>query len=173
MRLPRLLLLVMPFMLFLSGTGLGEGKDAGRPKGMSQTVTDKVSGTCRTIAAILAVYPALEVRKSKEPVRELQGIPERPGCRIIASGPASGIVGEIDPAESVRGHFRGKGWKEEISYSADGPGTTSFAFRNDGILCRVSGGAHSWIEDGKPFTAERYELEAECVSEPGGTAPVR
>jgi hypothetical protein len=38
-------------------------------------------------------------------------------------------------------------------------------------LCRVSGGAHSWIEDGKTFTSERYELEAGCVSDPDGTAP--
>ncbi|MFZ2224917.1 MAG: hypothetical protein WAV26_09570 [Candidatus Deferrimicrobium sp.] len=57
---------------------------------------------------------------------------------------------------------------EEIRYAADGPGTTSFAFRKDGMLRRVSGGAHSWIEGGKHFTSERYELEADCVSLDGG-----
>jgi hypothetical protein len=164
MSLQRLLLLLIPFMFFLHGTGLCEGMDTGHPSGMNQPIPDKVLGTCQTIAAILSVYPTLEVRKSEEPIRDLQGITERPGCRIIAFGPTWGIAGEIDPAEALRGHFQGTGWMEEIRYAADGPGTTSFAFLKNRMLCRVSGGAHSWIEDGKPFTSERYELEAWCAS---------
>ena len=165
MKLPRLLLLVIPLMFCLPGAGLRGEEDAGNPTGRGRPIPEMVLGTCRTIAAILSVYPALEVRKSEETIRDLQGIPERPGCRVIASGPASGIAGEIDPAEAVKVHFQGTGWMQEIRYAADGPGTTSFAFRKHGMLCRVSGGAHSWIEDGKPFTSERYELEAGCVSD--------
>ena len=168
MRLPRLLLLVIALMFFLPGAGLCGEKDAGNPNGRGRPIPDKVLGTCRTIAAILSVYPTFEVGKSEETIRDLQGIPERPGCRIIAFGPTWGIAGEIDPAEAVKGHFQGTGWMEEILYAADGPGTTSFAFRKDGMLCRVSGGAHSWIEGGKHFTSERYELEAGCVSLDGG-----
>ena len=171
MRLLRLLLLVIPFMFFLPSAGICGRTDAGNPNGMGRPVLDKVLGTCQTIAAILSVYPTLEVRKSEEPIRDLQGIPERPGCRIIAFGPTWGIAGEIDPAEAVRGHFQGTDWMEEISYAADGPGTTSFAFRKNRMLCRVSGGAHSWIEDGKHFTSEKYELEAGCVPDPDGMAP--
>jgi hypothetical protein len=158
-------------MFILPGAGLCGGRDAGNPTGMSQPIPDKVSGTCRTIAAILAVYPALEVRKSEEPVRDVQGIPERHGCRIIAFGPTSGIAGETDPAEAVKRLLQGTGWTEEIRYAADGPGTTSFAFRKCGMLCWVSGGAHSWIEDGKPFSSDKYELEAGCGPEPDGNAP--
>ena len=33
--------------------------------------------------------------------------------------------------------------------------------------CLTSGGAHSWIEGGETFTAERYELTVECATEPG------
>lgn len=166
MRLLRLLLPVIPLLFFLPGTGLCEGKDAVRPEGKSRPIPDKVSGTCRTIAAILAVYPSLEVRKSEGPVLDLQGGTVRPGCRILASGPASGISGETDPAEAVRDMFQGSGWKEETRDSADGPGTTSFAFRNYGMSCRVKGGAHSWMEDGKLFSSEKYELEAGCVPDP-------
>lgn len=171
MKLRRLLLPVISLMFFLPGAGICGRNDAGNPNGMSQTIPDKVLGTCQTIAAILSVYPTLEVRKSEEPIRDLQANPERPGCRIIAFGPTWGIAGEIDPAEAVRGHLEGTGWMEEIRYAADGPGTTSFAFRKNRMLCRVSGGAHTWIEDGKPFTSERYELEAGCVSDPDGMAP--
>jgi hypothetical protein len=171
MRLQRLLLLVIPFMFFLPGAGLCEGKDAVHPNGKNQPIPNKVMGTCKTIAAILVVYPALEVRKSEGQGWDLPGISERPGCRIMAFGPTSGIAGEIDPAEALRGQFQGDGWREDIRYAADGPGTTSFAFRKNGILCMVSGGAHSWIEDGKAFTSERYELESGCVSDPDGAAP--
>jgi hypothetical protein len=138
---------------------------------MNQPIPDKVKGSCETIAAILAGYPTLEIRKSEVPVRDLQGISERPGCRINAFGPTSGIAGKIDPIEAVRGLFQGVGGTEDIRYAADGPGTTSFAFRKNRILCMVSGGAHSWIEDGEIFTSEWYELEARCVSDPDGTAP--
>jgi hypothetical protein len=169
MRLQRLPLLLIPFMFFLPGAGLGEGKDAGHPNGMKQPIPNLARGTCEKIAAILAKYPTLEVRKSEGPVRDLQGIAERPGCRILAFGPTSGIAGEIDPAEAVRGRFQGDGWMEDIRYSADGPGTTSFVFRQDGISCGASGGAHSWIEDGKFFTSERYQLEAWCSSNLDGT----
>ncbi len=171
MKLLRLLLLIIPFMFFLPSAGICGSMDAGNPNGMGQPIPDNVLGTCRTIAAILSVYPTLEVRKSEEPIRDLPANPERPGCRIIAFGPAWGIAGEIDPAEALRSHLQGTGWMEDIRYAADGPGTTSFAFRKDRMLCRVSGGAHSWIEDGKPFTSDRYQLEAACVSDPDGMAP--
>jgi len=101
MRLPRLLLLVIPLMFCLPGAGLCGKEDAGNPTGRGRPIPEMVLGTCRTIAAILSVYPALEVRKSEETIRDLQGIPERPGCRVIASGPTSGIAGEIDPAEEA------------------------------------------------------------------------
>lgn len=168
MRLHHFPLLAITFMVFLPGTGMCGGKDAGHPNGMDRSIPEKVKGTCATIAAILSVYPTLEVGKSEGPDRDYQGIPERRGCRMIAFGPASGLAGEIDPAEAVRGWLRGDGWTEDMRYAADGPGTTSFAFRKYGILCRVSGGVHSWIEGGKTFTSERYNLEAGCVPDPGG-----
>lgn len=163
MRSLRLFPLVMSFMFLLPRAGLCEGKDAGNLNGMRQPKPDMVSGTCRTIAAILSVYPALEVRKSEGPVRVVSGIAERPGCRVVSFGPVSGIAGETDPAEAVKGWLQGGGWVEDIRYAADGPGTTSFTFRKNGISCGVTGGAHSWIEDGKNLTSERYELEAGCV----------
>lgn len=65
MRLLRLLLLVIPSMFFLPSAGICGRTDAGNPNGMTRPVPDKVLGTCQTIAAILSVYPTLEVRKSE------------------------------------------------------------------------------------------------------------
>jgi len=158
---------------FLPGTGLCVGTEAGSPKGMNRAMADQVMKTCRTVAAIVSVYPAFEVRRSEEPAPALHAGAWHPGCRVVASGPTVAIVAEIDPAEAVRGQFRIDGWKEDIRQTADGPGTASFAFRKHGILCRVSGGAHSWIEGGKTVTSGTYNLVAGCVSGPEGATPGR
>jgi hypothetical protein len=123
-------------------------------------------GACRTIAAILSVYPPLDVRKSEGPVGSLPDGTERPGCRVHASGPAARISGEVDPADALRNYFSGSGWKEDDRFAADGPGITSFAFRKEGVFCRAAGGAHSWVEGGRAFTSEKYEITVECASLP-------
>jgi len=154
----RPLVLALPILLFLSGTG-----------------SVQEMAPCRTIAAILSVYPVLDVKMSQGAVRNLRDGTERPGCRVHASGPTSGIAGEVRPEEAVRDLLGQSGWVEDPLYGADGPGTASFAFRTDDVLCTASGGAHSWIENGKIVTADRYEIEAGCVAEPdpSGTGPGR
>jgi len=154
MRKRRLLPMAVAFLLLFPGPGLCEG-----------------NGSCKTIAAILSVYPALEVRKSEGPVRSLRDATEHPGCSVHASGPTALILGDVDPAEALRRYFSGSGWEEDLRLAADGPGTTSFAFRKEGVFCRTSGGAHSWIEGGETFTSERYELTVECAPEPEKVFP--
>jgi hypothetical protein len=146
------LVLALPFLIGLSGAGLCQ-------------VPDTAEGSCRVIAAILVVYPALSVRLSEGPVRNPLDGSVRTGCRVHASGPASGMAGEVPPEEPIRFLLGESGWKEDARYSADGPGTTSFALRRHGILCRFSGGAHSRIEDGKILSSETYEFEAECADD--------
>ncbi len=173
MRVQRLLLPVILFLVCLPGTGLCEGNDAALPNGNDPPIPETAMATCQSIAAILAAYPALEVRTSEEVVQDLRDRSEGFGCRVLSSGPTSGIDGEVEPADAARGLLQGEGWKEDLHYAADSPGTTSFAFRKQRILCMASGGAHSWIEDGKIFTSERYEFDVACVSDPEGTTPRR
>lgn len=149
MRKSRLLSLSVPLLLALPGIGLCDGID-----------------DCRTVAAILSVYPPLEVVASAAPVRSAPDAAERPGCRVQASGPTALIFGEVDPAEAVGIYFAGTGWEEDARLSADGPGTTSFAFRRGGMMCRTEGGAHAWIEDGESFMSDRYEITVECTPQP-------
>ena len=149
MRKSRFLSLSVPLLLALPGIGLCDGID-----------------DCRTVAAILSVYPPLEVVASAAPVRAAPDAAERPGCRVQASGPAARIFGEVDPAEAVWIYFAGTGWEEDARLSADGPGTMSFAFRRDGVLCHTEGGAHAWLEDGEAFVSERYGIEVACAAHP-------
>jgi hypothetical protein len=167
---PAILLLIQ-----VSGAGLCQEKAGGDSSGKKRSVPEKVRASCGAIADFLVVYPALEVRKSEGEIRDLRDGTERPGCRVEAFGPTSGIPGEVRPDEAIRWILSQDGWEEDLRYVADGPGITSFAFRKKGILCLFHGGAHSGVEDGRIVSAERYGFEAGCSSEPQGeeTAPDR
>ena len=64
------------------------------------TIPDLAKGSCRTIAAILVVYPALQVRLSEGAVSDPRAGIERYGCRVHAAGPVAGMAGEVPPEES-------------------------------------------------------------------------
>lgn len=159
----------------VSVAGLCEKKPSGHRNGGKEPVPELARGSCRTIAGILSIYPVLEVRTSEGPVRGLLDGKKRYGCRVHASGPTSGLTGEVPPDQPIRFLLGEDGWEEDPLYAADGPGTTSFALRRNGILCLFSGGAHSWIENGKIETSESFAFEAGCVAEPerGEAAPDR
>lgn len=171
----RFLLLAVPFLIFVSGAALSRTMAAGPAGAQSRPVPEQVTGPCRTIAGILGAYPVLEVRRTVEAVRDFRDGSELPGCRVLASGPTTGMAGEVGPDEALRVLLPQAGWKEDSRYAADGPGTTSFAYRKNGVLCMFRGGAHSRIEHGKVLISEAYEFEAGCVEEPDreGAAPGR
>lgn len=149
-----------------AGAGVGGETGAGPSGRKGRPSTQEARAACTTIAAILSIYPTLEVRTSEGSAPGRQDDSERPGCRVLAAGPASGLAGEVRPDEALRGLMRQAGWEEDLRHSADSPGATSFALRKEGIVCSVRGGAHSWIEDGKTVTAATYELEARCAVDP-------
>lgn len=171
----RFLLLAVPFLVFVSGAALSRALAAGPFDAQSRPVPEQVTGPCRTIAGILGAYPALEVRRTVEAVRDVRDGLERPGCRVLASGPAVGMVGEVGPDEALRVLLPQAGWEEDSRYAADGPRTTSFAYRKHGVLCMFRGGAPAWIEHGQVRVSGTYEFEAACVEvpEPEGAAPGR
>jgi len=166
MKKRRPMVLAAPFLLVLSGAGFSQERAAGHPGGERASASETAAGSCRTIAAILSVYPTLEVRTSEGAIRDGRDGSERPGCRVHASGPASGVAGEVPPEESIRFLLGEFGWKEDFRHAADGPGTSSLALRRNGLFCTFRGGARSPVENGKILAADRYEGMAVCFSEP-------
>lgn len=154
--------LAISYLVGLLPAGFCGEKIPGSSSGDITEISGKAAGPCRTLAAIVIVYPTLEVAKSEETNRDAQ---TATGCRVHASGSVSAVVGEVAPEDAVRQLFEQDGWTEDPNYSADGPGTTSFALRKGQILCRISAGAPSGIEDGKFFTDEIYQLDAVCAAE--------
>lgn len=149
-----------------SGTAPCQEKAAGAAVGKAPQVPDPAGDSCRTIAAILAVYPTLEVRVSSGAVRDPQGGPERSGCRVHASGPAAGLAGEVPPEEPIRFLLWESGWEEDARYAGTGPGAVSFALRKHGLLCRFAGDSPPGAEGRKVLPSRTYTFEAECAEEP-------
>ena len=175
MRQRRPMVLAVPLILFLSGAGFSQERAAGHPGGEATAAPERAAGSCSTIAAILSVYPTLEVRTSEGAIRDDRDGPERPGCRVHASGPASGLVGETPPEESIRFLLGESGWEEDSRYAVAGPGTASLALRRNGIFCIFRGETRSFVENGKILEVGRYEGTAVCFAEPKGeqTGPGR
>lgn len=153
------------------GAALGGETAAGPSSGTDRPAPEAARAACRTIAAILAVYPTMEVGTAEGPVRGMPAGAERPGCRVFATSPAWGLVGEVPPDQALRDLMGQLGWEEDPRHTADGPGTASFALRKKGALCLVSGGAPSAIEEGGIFLAATYELLAECAADAEGEGP--
>jgi hypothetical protein len=157
--------LAVPLLIGLPWAGLCGQKSSSSSSGEDPAALNKAGGSCRTIAAVLREYPALDVRMSEGTVPGAGNEPESPGCGVHASGPTASITGEVSPDEAVKRLLEQRGWEEDPDDSADGAGTTSFALRKGGILCLVDAGAPSGFEDGEFFVDEFYELDARCVEE--------
>jgi hypothetical protein len=161
---------VLAVLLWIGASGAGRGAETiADPSGGKDVLLlpKEVRASCNTISAILTVYPTFVVETSEGPVQVARGGPERAGCRVRAVGPAWGLVGEVPPDRALRDLMGQLGWKEDLRYAADGPGTTSFALRKERVLCVVGGGAPSGIDDGKALRAGTYELDAGCAADPG------
>lgn len=153
------------------GAALGGETAAGPSSGTDRPAPDAAQAACRTIAAIMAVYPTMKVDTTEGPVRNMEAGAERPGCRVFAASPARGLVGEVPPDSALRDLMGQLGWEEDPLHTADGPGTASFALRKKRVLCFVSGGAPSGIEEGRIFRAATYELSADCTADAEGEGP--
>jgi hypothetical protein len=165
MKMRFVLALAVSLLIGLPWAGLCGEKPFGPSSGETPAALERKGESCRAIAAIVSVYPTLEVWKSEVSVRDAENGSESPGCRVYAAGPTALIAGEVPPEVAVRQLLGQSGWNEDPNYSADGAGTTSFALRNGGILCLVNAGAPSGFEDGEFFTDEIYEFDAICVAD--------
>jgi len=82
-----LLSLAVTFLFCFPGFGLCGGADADRRTEQIHRLGSTQGEPAATIAAILTVYPPLEVRRSDGPVRDSRTFAEHPGCRVLVSGP--------------------------------------------------------------------------------------
>jgi len=141
---------------FLSQPVAAAGADA-RP------VTTEVKAACAAIDTVVREVTGWDIDRFDGKVFDDPARSWRRGCRVVTSGPTASLDEANDPAEHLRTSLAALGWTDVLDYSADGPGTTAFAFRTGRVLCVVRGGAPSYLDDdGEIVVAERYEVDAGC-----------
>ena len=107
---------------------------------------------CDQLAAELEWLEIHVVESSSDP----------PECSLTAEGATDRVFMRGDPSETIRAWMMSEKWAEDITRSADGPGTSSFALVRSGVECTVSMGAPSYLEDGEIIVAEEYGVVVKC-----------
>jgi hypothetical protein len=124
-----------------------------------------VISACETVVNILkttyGIDPEISYGTGYDDLMEV----ERSGCRISITAPISKLNKSRLPHDEIRDQFDLRGWAEDVSYSADGPGTTEFAYKKGNVLCMFSGGAATYIEKGQILTEANYNLAIACVTD--------
>ncbi len=130
-------------------------------------ITAEVKAACAAIDTIVRGVTGWAVDRFDGRVFDDPARSWRRGCRVVTSGPTASLNEASDPAEQLRTRLAALGWTDDLRYSADGPGTTAFAFRTGQVLCVVRAGAPSYLaDDGQIVVAERYEANAGCFIDP-------
>lgn len=153
----------------LVGCQAATGDPPGPSRTPARSVAPGLRSACERIAATVREI-GLQADLTEGQVGHALSERAQVGCRVVADAPTSTIVGHVEPDTTIRSRLSQDGWKEDLAYAADGPGTAAFAFRKEGTLCVFSLGAPSYLEDGEFITSDRYELDARCVVETS-TAP--
>lgn len=93
---------------------------------------------CGHIGELIAMFPALEARRSRGAVHDATSGVDHHGCRIELYGRNVALIRGHWPHEIVRERLLATHWREDISRAADGPGSTAFATTKDSVACLFS-----------------------------------
>ncbi len=137
------------------------------PAADTRPITAEVNAACAAIDDLVREITGWDIDRFDGKVFDDPARSWRRGCRVVTSGPTASLDEADDPAERLRTRLAALGWTEVLDYSADGPGTTAYAFRTDQVLCVASAGAPSYLaDDGEIVVAEGYEVDAGCFLDP-------
>lgn len=123
---------------------------------------------CAAVAAVIgdAAGPVTLVRDTV--VRDPRTETLAPGCMVRLDGRMSAFVQGETADQLVRRGLHALGWREDLSYAADGPDGTAFAMRTIGTVCFARA---EWDggDDTDPayVPADRYVLDVGCTAAPG------
>jgi len=96
---------------------------------------DEISLTGRKIVSLVTAIPGIRIKQSEGIVIDHRLHRKGNGKKIVITGSVSSFANERYPDSILRDKLSGCGWKEDLTYAADGPDGNSFAFRNGPVLC--------------------------------------
>ena len=158
------LVVLLQLTLLCGCRGMGSHPAKSEPLAGNETAT--VLPACESVAGLIRQVPGLKPQVTDGIVGDVQQrCKHDTGCTVRLATPFTSVEKSAMQDLKIRVRLAADGWKEDISYAADGPNTTAFAFRKGGILCCFSGGSLIWQEDGNVDWPTDYILTGHCFSE--------
>lgn len=132
----------------------------------SNSISDEVQSSCTTILSMVTAIPGIRIKQSEGIVHDLRYDRKGYGKIITLTGSTASFVKGKKPDMILREGLPAHGWKEDISYAADGPDGSSFALRNNRVFCMFQA---SWdggdVSDPTYTPEDWYTLTIQCVLE--------
>ncbi len=120
------------------------------PSAIPDPSHDEISSTGRKIVSLVTAIPGIRIKQSEGTVMDHRLHRKGNEKKIVITGSVSSFSNGRYPDNILRDKLSGCGWKEDLTYAADGPDGNSFAFRNGPVLCLFNA---SW-DSGKTDNAK-------------------
>ena len=91
------------------------------------------------------------------------GAPD-PTCTVALRLGTNDVPAGAEPSQAVRGAFEAALWEDDPGATADGAGTTAFAYSRDDVRCEVSAGCPAGLVEGEIVEDGTVYLEASCYA---------
>lgn len=105
----------------------------------SQMIPAAVREACELVASIARPTRGLKLEQTTGTFPDERAGIKRHGCTVSVAGSFTALHGGNDVFKAWHDAFVARGWREELTYSADGPDGTAFAFVSSGVLCLFRG----------------------------------
>ena len=86
----------------------------------------------------------------------------RPSCTVALRLGVEDAPAGAEPSRSVRQAFEAASWTEDLGATADGAGTSAFAYSRDDVRCEVTAGRPASLVGGEIVEDGTVYLEASC-----------
>ncbi len=121
----------------------------------------RVRRACGLIAAATRQVTRAVPRTTADPGGA--GAPH-PTCSVQLSVGVEDVPAQIDPSGAIRNVLDESGWTEDLGATADGAGTSAFAYSKEDVRCEVSAGRPASLLDGEIVEDGTAYVEANCFT---------
>lgn len=124
-----------------------------------------VTAACDAAQAIAAKVPGVAITRSAGRFSDEALAAPVPGCRVAITGSFARAPEGGDAANRLREAFAARGWREMVSYGADGKDGTAFALRKGPVACLFRGSWNGGADGEPPISPEdAYRVSVICTS---------
>jgi hypothetical protein len=131
------------------------------------TAQDKVE-SCKAFYDRLSLLPHQKLEIDSDSALEDRDGRRYAGCQVsfVSHVDLLGSEVELPSFRPLEGdELYDSGWREDLDYLADGPGSGSYGISRDGITCIIRWNRHAWLEStGEIKQSDRVEMTVDCLN---------